>query len=63
MGFADALTGAVAAGANAAPLMLSEPLCVPASIKIAQAQVQPSAIYLLGGAGVLSEPVRFGHVC
>jgi putative cell wall-binding protein len=63
LGFADALTGAAAAGAADAPLMLSMPTCVPGAIKTVQTQVQPSTSYLLGGSGVLSEAVRLGEVC
>jgi len=61
--FPDALAGAAAAGANGAPLLLASPGCIPQPVRSVQLQVKPDAVYLLGGAGALSEAVRTGRVC
>ncbi|MGR4009507.1 cell wall-binding repeat-containing protein [Leucobacter sp. 1207-22] len=61
--YADALTGAAAAGAQGAPLMLVTPTCVPPSIYDANDRVGNGKTRLLGGAGVLTQEVLLGNEC
>lgn len=61
--FADALTGAAAAGSQGIPLLISRPDCVPTAIYKVNDQVTSGQTYLLGGAGVLSEEIQLGNEC
>lgn len=62
-GFADALTGAAAAGARGAALILVKEQCVPSNTYSATDRLVPATIYLLGGTGVLSTGVQHGNEC
>ena len=59
----DALSGAVAAGAKKAPLVLAQQICVPRVVDSALNTVKPARIHVLGGTGVLTESVRLGSRC
>lgn len=58
-GYPDGLTGAVAAGYNDAPLLLSKKTCLPVSIASAQASMQGWTNVLIGGPLVLDSTVVF----
>ena len=62
-GFADALTGAAAAGAQGAPLLLVEQSCVPTVVYQANDRVNSGQTFLLGGSGVLTDSVLIGNEC
>lgn len=61
--FADALTGAAAAGAQSAPLLLTMPSCIPANVYKANDRILPEGTYLLGETGVLKNTVLHGNEC
>ena len=61
--YADALSGAAAAGAKGAPLMLVAPTCVPSAVYDANDRVSNGSTYLLGGAGALTQEVLVGNEC
>lgn len=61
--FADALTGAAAAGAQGGALLLVEPDCVPTVVYRANDRVTSGRTYLLGGSGVLTDGVMIGNEC
>ncbi|MGO1810833.1 MAG: cell wall-binding repeat-containing protein [Canibacter sp.] len=63
MAFADALTGAAAAGAQNSPLLLSASNCIPANVYKANDRILPKGTYLLGGTGVLKNTVLHGNEC
>lgn len=56
--FPDALTGAVVAGMNDAPLVLTQSNCVLESANNLWGKIGPSKVYLLGGPVTLSESVK-----
>jgi len=62
-GFADALTGAAAAGSRGAALLLVEQNCVPSTVYRANDRLLPAETFLLGGAGSLSDEVLTGNEC
>ncbi len=55
--FPDALAGAALAGHNGAPVLLTKPTSLPDPTAVALQQLQPSAITVLGGTGVVSASV------
>lgn len=61
--YADALSGAAAAGAQGAPVMLVTPTCVPTSVYDANDRIGNGKTHLLGGAGVLTQEVLLGNEC
>lgn len=63
LNFPDALAGAVVAGRQRAPLVLSPQACVLASMNDVQRVIAPSQVMLLGGATLLAESVRQGNIC
>lgn len=62
-GFADALTGAAAAGSRGAALLLVEQSCVPSVAYRASDRLLPAETFLLGGTGSLSDGVLAGNEC
>ncbi len=56
-GFADALAGAPLAGALGAPLYLTPPTCIPASLEADLLSYETVAVWLLGGESALSPDV------
>src|SRR5690606_32730822 len=62
-GFADALAGAALAGSQGAPLFVSQPTCIPASVMDAIDDLGATRVVLLGGTGVLSTAVADLTVC
>lgn len=56
-GFADALAGAALAGAERAPLFVSQPTCIPGAVLDAIEDLGAINVVLLGGTGVLSTGV------
>ncbi|MDR2996667.1 MAG: cell wall-binding repeat-containing protein [Microbacterium sp.] len=57
MNFPDALSGAAAAGAVGAPVLLTAKDTLPPETKAALARLRPSRIVVLGGTGVVSAAV------
>ena len=57
-GFADALSGAAAAGANASPILLVSPTSIPASTASALRSLEPARIVVLGGTSAVSAGVE-----
>jgi len=55
--FADALTGAAAAGAQGEPILLVHPDRVPASVILELERIKPDRIMVLGGATAVSPKV------
>ena len=55
--YPDALAGAAAAGKVGAPLLLSKPKCVPASVSSVVLDLGSTQLRLLGGSSVLSDAV------
>ncbi|MBX9472754.1 cell wall-binding repeat-containing protein [Microcella sp.] len=62
-GFADALAGGPFAAAYGAPLLLSQPHCIPFDTFTRMLRSGTNVIALVGGTGVLSDDVRAGTVC
>ncbi|SDH80858.1 cell wall-binding repeat-containing protein [Agrococcus jejuensis] len=56
--FPDALTGSMLAVASGSSLVLSEPTCMPASVRAVVERRSVGALVLLGGPQTLSESVR-----
>jgi putative cell wall-binding protein len=56
-GFPDALAGGAAAGAEAAPIVLSTATGLPAQSVVALGSMNPTGFVLLGGTGVLGPAV------
>jgi putative cell wall-binding protein len=56
--FADALSGAAAAGAAGGPLLLVRPDGIPASTATELDRLDPASIVLLGGTGAISSAVQ-----
>lgn len=63
LGFADALTGAAAAGVEGSPLLLARDTCIPTTVYAASDRRNPNRTFLLGGTGVLTNGVRNGNEC
>lgn len=63
LAFADALSGAAAAGARGAALILVDSACVPSGSYSATDKLLPGSILILGGTGTLSDAVRNGNEC
>lgn len=55
LGFADAIAAAAAAGAQAAPMVLTTPDALPASIRDEVARLRPTRAVIAGGPAALSE--------
>ena len=55
--FPDALAGGPAAGAMAAPILLTHPVSLPAATRAELTRLAPQHIYVLGGPGVVSDAV------
>ena len=55
--FPDALAGSAAAGVRGAPMLLVEPDEVPATVGLQLTRLDPGAIVVLGGSGVVSDGV------
>lgn len=53
--FPDALAGAVSAGVNGGPILLSQKTCMPAPTFDELADLAPAKVVLLGGSGVLAD--------
>jgi putative cell wall-binding protein len=62
-GFADALTGAPAAAAVGAPVLLVPPTCIPAPVEAELSRLQHPPMTLLGGVSVLSQAVAARESC
>lgn len=56
--FADALTGAAAAGAQAEPILLVHPDRLPASVDLELQRIKPDQILVLGGTAAVSVEVE-----
>ncbi len=63
MNFPDALAGAVVAGRQKAPLVLSAQGCVLKNVNDVQRVITPSNLVLLGGVTLLTEAVQQGAIC
>ena len=61
--FADALTGAAAAGAESSPLLLTLNHCIPSEVYSAADARKANETMLLGGAMALGDSVRNGNEC
>jgi len=59
--FPDALAGAALAGAEGAPVLLTQPRSVPAATSEALARLHPGAVTVLGGKNTVTDAVA-GHV-
>ncbi|WP_291053381.1 glycosyl hydrolase family 8 [Herbiconiux sp.] len=56
--FADALSGSAAAGAQGAPVLLTQKNALPAVVKAELQRLAPARIVLLGGANTVTEATR-----
>lgn len=61
--FPDALAGSVAAGVKGAPLMLTQPTCVPGVVNDQAFRIKPDSAFVLGGSGVVGDDVLGHTVC
>jgi putative cell wall-binding protein len=61
--FPDALSGVAASAQDAAPLLLTEPGCLPAATKAELDRLRPSTIVTLGGTATVSAAAAGGLVC
>ncbi|KKI22127.1 MULTISPECIES: cell wall-binding repeat-containing protein [unclassified Leucobacter] len=57
-GFADALSGAAAAGTQGGPVLLVGPAGIPAATQAELSRLKPKRIVVLGGEGVVSAGVK-----
>ncbi len=63
-GYADALSGAVLAGMEQAPLYLSGPVCLPRTVRTAMLdRLEVDRVTLLGGVGVLGTRIAALQSC
>ncbi|MBT1035419.1 cell wall-binding repeat-containing protein [Canibacter sp. lx-45] len=62
-GYADALSGAVIAGLNKAPLLLVDGECLVADTEVTAMSLLPSYRVILGGNAVVSDGIARGRVC
>jgi putative cell wall-binding protein/beta-lactamase superfamily II metal-dependent hydrolase len=58
--FPDALAGVPAAGLDQAPLLLTEPHCLPPATKKEMDRLQPSTVVVLGGTATVSDAAASG---
>lgn len=58
--FPDALAGVPAAGLDQAPLLLTEPHCMPTATKQEMDRLQPSTVVVLGGTATVSDAAATG---
>jgi putative cell wall-binding protein/beta-lactamase superfamily II metal-dependent hydrolase len=58
--FPDALAGVPAAGLDQAPLLLTEPHCLPTATKQEMDRLQPSTVVVLGGTATVSDAAATG---
>lgn len=56
--FADALSGSAAAGAQGAPVLLTQKNALPATVKTELQRLSPTRIVLLGGVNTVTEATR-----
>jgi putative cell wall-binding protein len=61
--FADALSGAAAAGAAGDPLYLAKPWCMPSPVRSALMAHGATSLTLLGGPGALNDNVAYLRLC
>ncbi|HEY9498029.1 MAG TPA: cell wall-binding repeat-containing protein, partial [Terrimesophilobacter sp.] len=62
-GYADALAGSALAGANGAPLFVTQTACIPAAVMDAIEALGSTNVVLLGGTGVLTAGVEHLTTC
>ncbi|WP_306232962.1 cell wall-binding repeat-containing protein [Agrococcus beijingensis] len=63
LNFPDALAGSAVAGAQGAPLLISQPGCVPERVLTELERLQPASVTLLGGEPSLSAGVAWLRSC
>ena len=61
--FPDALAGVPAAGLDSAPLLLTEPGCLPAATKRELDRLRPTTLVVLGGSSTISQAAASRTVC